>query len=123
MEDPRNQNEVWQRVAEKIRKERRRLKLTIEQLAELADISPSFLSYLESNKKKASVKTLQRLAEALLLHPGDLIQPSASDRSPFHQDAVREFSRLIRDTDQDDISRALAVLRALLKKPAARRGH
>jgi transcriptional regulator with XRE-family HTH domain len=120
MKDPRNQNEVWQRVADKIRKERRRLKLTIEQLA---DISPSFLSYLESNKKQASVKTLQRLAEALLLHPGDLIQPSASDRSPFHQDAVREFSRLIRGTDQDDIARALAVLRALLKKPAARRGR
>jgi transcriptional regulator with XRE-family HTH domain len=122
MRTSRSQNEVWQRVADKIRKERRRLKLTIEQLAELADISPSFLSYLESNKQ-ASVKTLQRLAEALLLLPGDLLQPSAHSRGPFHQDAVREFSRLIRDKGRDDVSRALTVLRALLKNPAARRRH
>jgi transcriptional regulator with XRE-family HTH domain len=48
-----------------IMKARLSKRLTIEELAELAGVSPATISYLENGKKKARGLTLQKLAEAL----------------------------------------------------------
>ena len=51
----------------RIRAERRRQDLTQEQLAELADISESFMGHIERGGRVLSVETLVKIANALNL--------------------------------------------------------
>ena len=52
-------------IGAQIRHRRRELRLTQEELAEMADIAPSFLGHVERGTRKPSVETLVRLSEAL----------------------------------------------------------
>lgn len=52
-------------IGAQIRRRRRELRLTQDELAEMADIAPSFLGHIERGTRKPSVETLVRLAEAL----------------------------------------------------------
>lgn len=52
-------------LGRRIRAERRRQDLTQEQLAELADISESFMGHIERGGRVLSVETLVKLADAL----------------------------------------------------------
>lgn len=52
-------------IGAQIRRRRRELRLTQEELAEMADIAPSFLGHVERGTRKPSVETLVRLSEAL----------------------------------------------------------
>ena len=52
-------------LGRRIRAERRRQDLTQEQLAEMADISESFMGHIERGGRVLSVETLIRLANAL----------------------------------------------------------
>lgn len=42
-------------------------------LARMAGISQSYLSELESNKKSPTLRELCKIAEALKVHPGELV--------------------------------------------------
>lgn len=46
---------------------------TLEELAELTKLSPSYLSRLESGTRRLNADILQRLAHILSCHPGDLL--------------------------------------------------
>ena len=55
-------------VAKTIRVARMRQDVTQEELAEMADISPQFLSRLENARRTASIETYIKIAAALRLH-------------------------------------------------------
>ncbi|MFC1522155.1 helix-turn-helix domain-containing protein, partial [Elusimicrobiota bacterium] len=57
--------DIYKLVGIAVRDERKKAGLTIEKLAEIAGISPSFLCYVETAGKKASLRTVQKLAGAL----------------------------------------------------------
>ena len=65
-------------VGRNIRRERKRADLTLEELAELCDRSPSFLAYIESGKKQASLDTIKGVADALHVPVGKLFAGAAS---------------------------------------------
>ena len=52
-------------IGSRIRAERRRLDLTQEKLAEMADISVSFMGHIERGGRTLSIETLAKLADAL----------------------------------------------------------
>lgn len=52
-------------MGQKIRKHRRALSLTQEQLAEKIDVSTSFVGHIERGTRKASLETLEKLCIAL----------------------------------------------------------
>lgn len=54
-------------LGKRIRAERRRQDLTQEKLAEMADISDSFLGHIERGGRTLSIETLAKLANALNL--------------------------------------------------------
>lgn len=55
---------------------------TLEELAELTRLSPSYLSRLESGTRRLNADVLQRLALVLSCHPGDLLpHESQSNKS------------------------------------------
>jgi transcriptional regulator with XRE-family HTH domain len=50
---------------------------TLEELANLTTLSPSYLSRLESGSRRLNADILQRLASVLSCHPGDLLTSDA----------------------------------------------
>jgi transcriptional regulator with XRE-family HTH domain len=61
-----------------VRRERRRLGLSQEQLALDADMKRSYLSDLERGRRNPSVRALGRLAEALNVPPSVLVTEPSS---------------------------------------------
>lgn len=55
----------YKELGKRIRAERRRQDLTQEQLAEMADISDSFMGHIERGGRTLSIETLARLANVL----------------------------------------------------------
>jgi len=64
---PRQYNIDYKELGKRIRTERRRQDLTQEKLAEMADISDSFMGHIERGGRTMSVETLAKLASALNL--------------------------------------------------------
>ena len=63
----------------RVRKQRKSMRLTQDQLAEKAGISLSFLGHIERGTRKASVETLVALANALGMSTDVLLQESLND--------------------------------------------
>jgi transcriptional regulator with XRE-family HTH domain len=57
----------YREIGARIRAERRRLDLTQEKLAEMADISESFMGHIERGGRTLSIETLAKIANALNL--------------------------------------------------------
>ncbi len=61
-------------IGRKIAQERLRQKLTQEDLAGMAEIDRSFLSYIENGHNNFSVELLLKLAKVLRIHPSRLFE-------------------------------------------------
>jgi len=57
--------DIYTIIGKRTRQEREKLGLTQEELADKVEIHPSFLGQIERGTKKASIITLQRIADAL----------------------------------------------------------
>lgn len=106
---------IYAALAARIRDERKRLGWTLDRLAARAGISTGFLAYLEQNKKKPSLATIDRLAHALGLPIADLFQGPPARRPPGDPLSARVAS-LLRDVPPGRRRMAYRVLHALSKK-------
>lgn len=71
---------VLESIGANVRRERVRLEMTQEMLAERADLDLRFLQRLERGKSNLSVRTLCSLAAALQLPPAQLFEPATIER-------------------------------------------
>ena len=60
-------------LAKEVRKRRRALNLTLEDLAHRAGLSAPYLSTIEGGKRDPSVSTVLAVAKALQVPPGELL--------------------------------------------------
>ena len=60
-----------------LRKYRLEKELTLEQLSERVGVSHSFIHRLETGKKQPSLRMLLKLATALGVRPGDIVEATA----------------------------------------------
>jgi len=104
--------DIYAVVGERVRQERQRAGLTLEQLAERADISASFLSYIETKSGKASLKTIQKLSEALKMPVADLFKTLPGPKKDAAYDAAQQFIQLVRDRSAGETAAVLGVVRA-----------
>ncbi|MEI7481811.1 MAG: helix-turn-helix transcriptional regulator [Elusimicrobiota bacterium] len=103
---------IYDIVGERIREERKTAGLTIERLAELAHISSSFLAYIETKGRKASLETIQKLAEALRIPVAKLFETTPGPAKDTIYAATRKFAQLIRDKNVKETSGILEVAKA-----------
>ena len=90
----------YEKLGERIRKQRHLLKWTQEQLAEKAGISLPFLGHIERGTRKASLETLVGICNALKVSPQLLLQDSLDEDlldldsrvSDGHRNLLREIS-------------------------------
>lgn len=68
-----NSTNVYELIGKRIREERKMKQLSMEKLAELSEITPSFLGHIERGERKLSVDTLNKISNALKISPGDLM--------------------------------------------------
>lgn len=77
-----DQTDFLRTVGSELRKQRKAQKLSQEQLAELANLHPTYVSEIERGKVNASIYTFYQLAVALRTDLGELLgsAPSTSDK-------------------------------------------
>ena len=68
-------------VGRKIREQRERLKITQEQLAEMCEISPSYIGHIERGSRNLSMNTAIQLCSVLEIGLDYLFLDSAEDNS------------------------------------------
>lgn len=86
----------------RIRKQRKSMRMTQEEVAERAGISLSFLGHIERGTRKASLDTLVRLSNTLGLSTDLLLQESLTDEvlmfrkgDRTQREMLREINRLL----------------------------
>jgi transcriptional regulator with XRE-family HTH domain len=79
-------------VINKIREIRIEKKISQLELANIANFSQSFLANVESGKKKPSVMTILRLAEALNVNPREFFPENTTDSA---EDIKKEIINLL----------------------------
>lgn len=108
-------------LGDRIRQERKRAALSMERLAELAGISTSFLAYIETKRKKASLQTIEKIASALRVPVSELFAAMPGPNKDEIYDAAQVFAHLIRDKRPEEIEAALEVAKSALKSLSATR--
>ncbi len=109
--------DIYRLVGTRIRAERQRAGLTIEALAELADISTSFLAYVETNGRKASLRQSSGSRRRSAFSQANLLKDVAGPTRDA-LDAAHQFTQLVRDKSPDETATILDIVRA-----ATRRGR
>lgn len=66
-------SDIYTFIGRRVREERQSRELSIERLAELAELTPSFLGSIERGERKLSVLSLDKLSKALQIQPNELM--------------------------------------------------
>lgn len=88
-------------VGKRIREIRRSKGFSLSELAEMAGVSKSYLSYIERNvQKNPSLQFLTKISETLKIEVNELLQPEEAV-----QDLDEEWKSLIEKAVQDGLSK------------------
>lgn len=104
--------DIYGIVGTRIREERKKAGLTIESLADLAQISPSFLAYIETKGRKASLETIYKLARALRIPISSIFESVSKHGTDSIYQATQQFSQLIRDKSAKETIGILKIVKA-----------
>jgi transcriptional regulator with XRE-family HTH domain len=94
-----------------VRRRRKALGLTLEELAERADLTPNYLGTVEAGKRDPSLSTVMGIAHGLRVPAGELLG-GATELGP----AGVEAGKLYEEAAPDVQAAVLALLRAVAKK-------
>jgi transcriptional regulator with XRE-family HTH domain len=107
MEDNLKDNNIYKIIAKNIRNKRIEKNLTLEELSEKAQISVSFLSYIEKNKKIPSIKTIEKISKGLNIPVYKLFQTESDKKE---KDNIKEFLDEITPSQKKFIKKFLELL-------------
>lgn len=108
---------VYATVAKQLRLRRLQAGLTIEDLADTAGISVSFLAYLETSKKKPSLDTLAKLAAALKVPVSEFFnEKTVPDVAGKKQKALNRILKLLQNQSPENTETILATVTVLSRK-------
>ncbi|HPP30820.1 MAG TPA: helix-turn-helix transcriptional regulator [bacterium] len=95
-------NDIYTRVGKRIRIIREGMGITQEELAFKSGLHPSFISHIERGKKKASLETINKLADALGVGMDKIFEPSEKDTYPLQKEGlfIRRVSNFLKDKDE-----------------------
>ena len=96
-----------------IRELRKNLNLTQEQLGELCERHPVFISQLERGIKTPTLESILKLCKALKITPGDLMNLAFLPDSD-NQTIKKQIMMLIDQQSTKDLKRLLRIIKAYL---------
>ena len=109
---------IYRTIGKRIREERKRLKLTQEELAEKADITANFLGHIERGTKRASLNTLKKIADVMQISMGTLFATEKTYKLPREDLFIKRFMSLLRDKKGKEKELVLKIAKMIFKKPA-----
>lgn len=104
-------SDIYTSIGRRIREERTLRSLSIEKLAELAEVTPSFLGLIERGERKLSVHTLDKITKALQAQPNELMQPQNRSSARWE----RKIAFLLNSQSESKKEYAFKVLNCLVK--------
>ena len=108
---------IYATIAKQLRLRRLQAGLTIEDLADAAGISVSFLAYLETNKKKPSLATIAKIAAALNVSVSGLLnEKNVPDVAGEKQKTLNRILKLLQNQSPKNTDTILATVTLLAKK-------
>lgn len=108
---------IYATTARQLRLKRLQAGLTIEDLADAAGISVSFLAYLETNKKKPSLATVAKIAAALNVPIPELFnEKTVPNVAGEKQKTLNRILKLLQNQNQENTDTILATVTVLARK-------
>ncbi len=107
--------DIYEVVARRIREQRLKAGLSIEQLAEAAGIGTSFLSYIETLGRKPSLATVGKLAGALGIPVAELFAGTTAKKEEKDYRLVRQMVSVVKDKTPEQQEALLSTLKAVAK--------
>jgi len=99
-------------IGKRIQELRKTQRLSQEQVAEKADISPNYLSRIECGKENPTLDMLIKLADALEVEMWEMFDFG-------HEVNIKELreamNKLLKDTDEEKLRLAVKILRAVVR--------
>jgi len=109
--------DIYDTIAKQLRLKRLQAGLTIEDLADTAEISVSFLAYLETNKKKPSLATIAKIAKALNISISELFdERTVLNIAGEKQKTLNRILKLLQNQSPENTETILATVTVLAKK-------
>lgn len=103
-------------IGQKVRRLREKAQLTQEQLAEIADLHPSYVGHIERGTKNPSLKSLTKIAEALGVPVAQLMGDSRREIQVEETDVLRrELLALTKGRSSAELRKLIALARLLLE--------
>lgn len=94
----------------RVRRERLKRGLTQEQLAELSNITPSYIGIIERGDKKLSVETLVKLAVTLNVSTDYLLSDSLDNPADSR---MTELQNIVKDIDPFDMNLTVDIVKTI----------
>jgi len=87
---------IYTLLGRRVREERLRAKLTLDRLGEHAGISGAFVAHIEAGRKRATLKTVNKIAKALGLSISELLISPADSKREKDIAYINRLRRLLR---------------------------
>jgi len=107
---------IYRSMGNRIRVERKRLKLTQEELAEKANISANFLGHIERGTKRPTLDTLKKIVDVLQIPIAELFATQPTYQLPGEDLFIKRFKSLIRDKKRKEKELVLRIAKMILEK-------
>lgn len=97
----RNADALWVNFGREVRRRRKALGFTLEELAERAGLTPNYVGTVEANKRDPSLSTVCSLAKALNVPPAELLggveglDPGATEAGHLFQAAPPDVQEAV----------------------------
>ena len=112
---------IYERLGVRVRLERSRLGWTQEELAEKAAVHPGYIGQIERSQKKISLAMLERIAAALSVRPGILIDADIPVLKPDWESRIGGLLRDKKPPEQEILYSTLRQLSRSMRKSKKRR--
>lgn len=103
-------------IGARIRFLRKQAGLTLNQLAEMADIDGGFINCIENGKKTPSLRTLVKIAGALNVSIVDIFSEQDFVKDVFDHQVSSQVRAILKGKPQQEREKFLAVLKTLKKR-------
>ena len=97
-------------IGKRIKEQRQRRNLTQEMLAELIEVSPGYISLVETGRKQASLDTLLSISEMLNITLNELL---VGNQIPLDTDYNSEIADLMSGCDQYERRMMFEIMRTV----------
>ena len=95
-------------LGQRIREERQKRNLTIEQFSEIIDITPAFLGLIENGKRGLSIKKLIEIANYFDILVDNLLNIN-KDKPDYRQEKFKNLTQNISDDNMDFIFKIVEI--------------